>query len=54
MSMAEDQRFTAKERAAIEAAVAKMRAGSAAQRADRRFEDDPAAFLALLREAAGA
>lgn len=48
----EDPRFSAAERAAIANAVAKIVAGAAAQRAERRFEDDPAAFQALLRAAA--
>ena len=48
----EDPRFSAAERAAIENAVAKIVAGAAAQRAQRRFEDDPAAFQAMLRAAA--
>jgi hypothetical protein len=48
----EDPRFSAAERAAIENAVAKIVAGAAAQRAERRFEDDPAAFQAMLRAAA--
>jgi hypothetical protein len=52
MTAAGDPRFTVKERAAIEAAVAKIHASAEAQQADRRFEDDPAAFLALLRKAA--
>ena len=46
-----DPRFSDKERAAIAAAVAKIIAGAAAQREGRRFEDDPAAFAALLRDA---
>jgi hypothetical protein len=49
---AEDQHFSASERAAIARAVTKIGAGAAAQRAERRFEDDPAAFQALLRTAA--
>ena len=48
----EDPRFSAAERAAIASAVAKIAVGGAAQRAERRFEDDPAAFQALLRAAA--
>jgi hypothetical protein len=48
----EDPRFSPAERAAIASAVAKIAAGAAAQRAERRFEDDPAAFQALLRAAA--
>ena len=52
MSGAEDPRFSPTERAAIAAAVAKMQAGVAAQRAERRFEDDAAAFHAVLRAAA--
>ncbi len=47
-----DPRFSEAERAAIANAVAKIVAGAAAQRAERRFEDDPAAFKALLRDAA--
>jgi len=46
-----DPRFSDKERAAIAAAVAKIMSGAAAQREARRFEDDPAAFAALLRDA---
>ena len=49
---AEDPRFSAAEHAAIARAVAKIAAGATAQRAERRFEDDPAAFQALLRAAA--
>lgn len=48
----EDPRFSAAERAAIANAVSKIVAGAAAQRAERRFEDDPAAFQAMLRAAA--
>lgn len=51
-SPAADPRFSDKERAAIAAAVAKIAAGAAEQRAARRFEDDPAAFVALLHAAA--
>ena len=47
----EDPRFSPAERTAIARAVAKIAAGAAAQRAERRFEDDPAAFQALLRAA---
>ncbi len=46
-----DPRFSAVERSAIAAAVSKMIAGSAAQRAERRFEDDAATFHALLMAA---
>lgn len=46
-----DPRFSEKECAAIAAAVAKIIAGAAVQREGRRFEDDPAAFAALLRAA---
>lgn len=46
-----DPRFSDKEHAAIAAAVRKIVAGAAAQREARRFEDDPAAFAALLRDA---
>jgi hypothetical protein len=46
-----DSHFTDKERAAIAAAVAKIISGAAAQREGRHFEDDPAAFAALLRAA---
>ncbi len=47
-----DTRFSSKERIAIASAVAKIMSGSAAQRSGRRFEDDAAAFMALLRDAA--
>lgn len=48
----DDPRFSAAERAAIAAAVAKMKSGTAASRAARRFEDDAADFRALLEAAA--
>lgn len=47
-----DARFSSKERLAIASAVAKIISGSAAERSGRRFEDDAAAFMALLRDAA--
>lgn len=49
---ADDPRFTPTERAAIAVAVAKMKAGTEASRAARRFEDDAADFRALLEAAA--